>query len=147
MLRFKVIFNSFSIIIFGIMLAGNSSVSQAGCGCSFTENLAKNTQKPFEDGFFWSNMDYTKAKIIMGGKYVNLKLLSSKESKKEIKGAKSIQIYKTFTGNTGVSIEKTVTNVCKKNDMECEAVGYDAAIMVNDGNRIRKFKTSGDCGC
>ncbi len=56
-------------------------------------------------------------------------------------------LYKTLTGNTEVSIEKTATNVCKKNDIECEAIGYDAIITVSNGNQIRKFKTSGNCGC
>lgn len=147
MLRSQAIFTLFSTTIIGIVLAGSPSISKAGCGCSFMENSAKNTHGSSEYCLFWSNLDYTKAKINMGGKYVNLKLVSSKESKKEIKGAKSIQIYKAMTENIKVRVEKIVTHVCGKNDTECEVISYDAIITVNNENQIRKFKTSGGCGC
>lgn len=147
MLHSQAIFTLFSTTIIGIVLAGSPSTSQAGCGCSFMENSARNTSGTPEEGLFWSNLDYNKAKIYMGGQYVNLKLLSSKASKKEIKGAKSIQTYKATTGNIKVHVEKIITSVCGKNDTECEAIGYDAIITVSNGNQIRTFKTSGNCGC
>lgn len=131
----------------GIASMVATNIAQAGCGCTFVENASKKSNQILEDGFFWSNMDYTRAKIYLGGKYVDLRLTSSKDPKRDFKGAKSVQTYKSLIGNLDVRIEKIATNVCKKSDIECESIGYDAVITINEYNRMQKFRTSGDCGC
>ncbi len=108
-----------------------------GAGCSL--------QRKGNKGYvFWSAFEKS-ALMNIDGKDRRLQLVSENSSNASgKKGSRSTEIYKS--GKMTVRIDRVVTRVCRKGDVECEVTGYDGKMTLKIGNRQQTIAVEGDCG-
>lgn len=114
-----------------------------GCGCSLQSN--SDYEKRRQQFLFLSDSgDIVQMNI--DGEDIRLKLVKGMKGKgKPRVGNHHSETY--IAGQTTVTIDWTVSEVCDPQDESCEVTFYTAVITVNRGGQIEKVKARGMCGC
>jgi hypothetical protein len=115
-----------------------------GCGCYFK---FRGTPRRVERYMFFLSIegDQELAWMNIGGRDVKLRLVTGLNRKRERVGSRRRETY--ASGDITVTATYVATQVCARNDENCESTGYDVTFLVKKGTRSQVVKASGYCGC